>query len=209
MALFAAPLLALIDHAYVPGPILCGITVLSTAVAWRERAAIDRRIMAIALAGLAGGSIVGSGIMALLTGADLSVLFGLLILIMVGLSLGGLPIRATRPALVLGGAAAGILGTMCGVQGPPIALVLQHEAPARLRATLCAFFAAGSLVSLVALAAAGVFTARHLALGLQLLPGVPLGLLAARPIARRIDRRRARLAVLAISTLSAIALLLR
>jgi len=209
MALFAAPLLALCDQGFVPGPTLCAITVLSSAVAWRERAAIDRRIIAVALLGLAGGSALGVAILAMLAGLDLSRLFGALILLTVGLSLAGLQLRAGRPALLIGGAAAGILGTMCGVQGPPIALVLQHEPPERLRATLCAFFAIGGAISTLALALSGLFAMRQLGLALELLPGVPLGLALARPIARHIDRRRARFAVLTISALSAVALLLR
>ena len=107
------------------------------------------------------------------------------------------------------GVTTGWTSTMCGVQGPPIALVLQHEPPERLRATLCAFFAVGSAVSIAALAITGMFGAAQVGLGLQLLPGVPLGLAVARPLARHIDRRRARFAVLAISALSALALLLR
>jgi uncharacterized membrane protein YfcA len=209
MALFAVPLLALLDPALVPGPSLCAVMTLSAAVAWRERGAIDRRIVALALLGFAGGSVLGAIVLALLTGLNLSRLFGLLILAAVGLSLAGLQIRAGRLALLIGGTAAGLLGTMSGVQGPPIALVLQHEPPDRLRATLCAFFAVGSMVSLVALAATGVFGIGQVGFGLALLPGVPVGLALAPLLARRIDRRRARLCVLAISALSALALVLR
>jgi uncharacterized membrane protein YfcA len=209
MALFAAPLLALLDPAFVPGPALCAVSILSAAVAWREKDVIDCRIIAIALVGLAVGSAVGAIVLALLAGVDLSRLFAVLILAVVGLSLVGIHARASKPALLIGGAAAGILGTMCGVQGPPIALVLQHEPPARLRATLCAFFAGGSAISIAALAIAGIFGVHQLGLGLWLLPGVPLGLAVAQPLARRIDHRRARFAVLAISSLSALALLLR
>ena len=125
------------------------------------------------------------------------------------LSVAGLHIRTSKLALLIGGAAAGILGTVAGVQGPPIALVLQHEAPDRLRATLCAFFASGGVLSLLALAASGTFGIGELALGLELMPGVALGFAIAPVFARRIDRRRARTAVLTISTLSAITLLLR
>ena len=209
MALFAAPLLALLDPGFVPGPALCAVGVLSAAVAWREKGAIDRRIIAVALLGLAAGSGLGAGVLALLAGIDLSRLFAVLILAVVGLSLAGIHAHASRPALLIGGAAAGILGTMCGVQGPPIALVLQHEPPERLRATLCAFFAVGSAISIAALAITGIFGVDQVGLGLWLLPGVPLGLAVARPLARHIDRRRARFAVLAISSLSALALLLR
>lgn len=209
MALFAAPLLALIDPAFVPGPALCAVMALSAAVAWRERAFIDRRILFVALPGFSVGCAIGAVLLAVLIGRDLSRVFAALILAAVFLSVAGLRIPISRLALLIGGAASGILGTMAGVQGPPIALVLQHEAPNRLRATLCAFFASGSLVSLMALAAAGVFGVSKLGLGLELMPGVALGFAIAPAFARRIERRQARAAVLTISTLSALALLLR
>jgi uncharacterized membrane protein YfcA len=209
MALFAAPLLALVDPTLVPGPALCSVMVLSAVVAWRERQAVDRAIVGIALVGLAAGSALGAGVLRLLAGLDLSRVFAVLILVMVALSIAGLHVRTNRPTLLVGGAAAGILGTMSGVQGPPIALVLQHQPPDRLRATLCAFFSAGSIISLCALALSGMFGARQLEAALWLLPGVPLGVIAAAPLARHIDHRRARFAVLAISSLSAMALLLR
>src|SRR5581483_5296107 len=121
----------------------------------------------------------------------------------------GVRIDASRPALLLGGAASGVVGTMFGVHGPPIALVLQHERPERMRATLCAFFAVGCTLSLLALAAIGAFGAVQIGQALRLVPAVAVGLLVAPFISRRIDRQRARVAVLVISTLSALALLLR
>jgi uncharacterized protein len=209
MALFAAPLLALIDPALVPGPALCAVMALSAAVAWRERAAIDRRILFVALLGFSAGCAIGAVLLAVLIGRDLGRVFAVLILAAVFLSVAGLRIRISKLALLVGGAASGILGTMAGVQGPPIALVLQHEAPDRLRATLCAFFASGGLLSLLALAAAGTFGIGEIGRGLVLMPGVGLGLAIAPVFARRIERRQARAAVLTISTLSALALLLR
>ena len=208
MALCAAPLLALLDPAFVPGPALCAVVALSAAVAWRERTAIDRRIMTTALLGLAAGCVVGAILLALLAGRDLSQVFALLILGAVGLSVAGLPVPNGRLALLVGGAASGLLGTMSGVHGPPIALLLQHQPPDRLRATLCAFFAVGGLISLLALASAGLLGLTGLGLALELLPGVALGFAVAPIFARRVDRRRARAAVLTISTLAALALLL-
>lgn len=209
MALFAAPLLVLIDPGFVPGPALCTVIALSAAVAWRERRSIDRRVLTVSLLGLAVGCAVGAAALALLSGFDLARIFAVLILFAVFLSLVGLRPRTTRPVLLAGGAAAGVLGTMFSVHGPPIALVLQHEEPASLRATLCAFFTVGGLVSLLALAVAGLFGAAQIERGLELLPGVAIGLAAAPLLARRLDRRRTRICVLAISSLSALALLLR
>jgi uncharacterized protein len=209
MALCAAPLLALLDPAFVPGPALCAVVVLSAAVASRERAAIDRRIMATALFGLAAGCVLGAVLLRLLVGRDLGQVFAVLILAAVALSLTGLPVPSGRLALIVGGAASGVLGTMSGVHGPPIALLLQHQPPDRLRATLCAFFAVGGLISVLALIAAGLLGFAEIALALELLPGVALGFAVAPIFARHVDRRRARAAVLTISTLAALALLLR
>jgi uncharacterized membrane protein YfcA len=209
MALFAAPLLVLIDPAFVPGPALCAVIALSAAVAWRERAAIDRRILPMTLVGLAVGCTIGAALLALLSGFNLAPVFAILILLAVLLSVTGLRLGTGALVLLAGGVASGVLGTMFSVHGPPIALVLQHEPPDRLRATLCAFFTVGGLVSVLALAAAGIFGVGQIGLGLGLLPGVAIGLAMAPALSRRIDRRRARACVLAISALSAIALLLR
>jgi len=198
MALLAVPLLLLLDPAYVPGPSLC--TVMAPG---------DRRILVLGLLGFALGSLLGAAILRLLAGIDLSWLLGLLILAAIALSLAGLRIEAGRLTLLVGGTASGILSTMVGVQGPPIALALQHQPPDRLRATLCAFFASGSAVSLAALTATGLFGLRQARLGAALLPGVAIGFAVAPLLARRVDGRGARVCVLAISAASAVALLLR
>lgn len=208
MALLAAPLLALIDPAFVPAPMLCAVIVLSIAVAWRERVAIDSQTLGMALLGLLIGTAIGATVLVVLAGVRLGQVFAALILATVLLSVSGVRVHAGRTALLIGGAASGVVGTMFGVHGPPIALVLQHEPPERLRATLCAFFAVGCAISIAALAGIGALGMNQVGLGLELLPGVAIGLAMAPLIGRRIDRRRARVAVLTISTLSALALLL-
>jgi hypothetical protein len=207
MALLAAPLLALVDPALVPGPVLFAVMVLSAVVAWRERTTLNFRMLAPAILGLFIGTAIGTTLLALLVGWHFARVFAALILGAVLLSMLGMPIRAGRLALLIGGTASGILGTMAGVHGPPIALVLQHEPPERLRAMLCAFFAIGCAIALLALASIGAFGIVEVGLSLRLLPGVAVGLVFAPIIAGRIDRRRARIAVLVISALSALALL--
>jgi uncharacterized membrane protein YfcA len=209
MALLAAPLLLLVDPSLVPGPMLCATMVLSIAVVWREWSAIDRNILRVAFVGLAIGCVIGAIVMAVLTGLNLAKVFGAIILVIVLLSVLGLHIRATGPSLLLGGVASGILGTMFGVHGPPIAIVLQHEPPERLRATLCAFFAVGCGISLVMLGVIGSFGFSGMELGLLLLPGVAIGFACGPFLGRMLNRQRARIAVLTISTLSALALLWR
>ena len=98
---------------------LCSVVVLSLAVGWRERAAIDRHVLVLALSGLLGGSAIGAAVLVLLAGVHLAPIFAVVILATVLLSVVGPTRRASRPALLLGGAAAGVVGTMFGVHGPP------------------------------------------------------------------------------------------
>ena len=60
LALFVVPVLALIDPAYIPGPMLLAGTVLAAMTAWRERHAVDRPGLCLSLAGLLVGAIVGA-----------------------------------------------------------------------------------------------------------------------------------------------------
>ena len=209
MALVAAPLLALLDSRFVPVPTLIAVMLLSASVAWQNRRDIDRTILPAAVSGLLIGCCAGAALLAVLSGAHLDRVFALLILGAVVVSLSGIRVPLSRSALWVGGAASGLLGTMSGAHGPPIALVLQHEPPQRLRATLCAFFTVGCAMSLAMLGFSRLFGWVEIRAGLELLPGVAIGLLIGSALSRTINRRRARYAVLIMSALSAIALLFR
>ena len=210
MALLAAPLLILVDPALVPGPMLCAVVV---SVGGRSAGVNVPRSIATFLASLSSAlssaASPGRGVLHLLAGIRLAPIFACVILATIALSVIGPRVSATRPALLIGGAAAGVVGTMFGVHGPPIAIVLQHEPPDRLRATLCAFFAVGCVISLLALGFIGDFSIGQMTVGLAMLPGVAIGFACAPLLSRVMTRRRARIAVLTTSTLSALALLSR
>lgn len=209
LALLVVPLLALIDVRLIPGPMLLASVALAVMMAYRGRAAIDRPALALSLVGLCVGTAVGALGLSLVAPDRLTKLFGLLILAAVLVSLFGPSVRASRGALLAGGGAAGIMGTMVGIHGPPIALVFQNAEPAQARAMLGAFFAVGYAISVVALAAVGLFGRQELALGLVLLPGVGVGYATAPLLGGFLDRRRLRIFILAISGASALLLLVR
>src|SRR5580704_5971614 len=190
LALFVVPLLALIDVRLVPGPMLLASVALAVMMAHRGRAAIDRRELGLSLIGLCIGTAVGAWGLSLVAPASLTQLFALLILLAVLVSLLGAGVRVSRGALLAGGGAAGVMGTMVGIHGPPIALVFQNAEPAEARAMLGAFFAVGYAMSVVALAVVGLFGRQELLLGLLLLPGIGLGYAVAPLVARFLDRRR-------------------
>jgi uncharacterized membrane protein YfcA len=209
LALFVVPVLALLDPGYVPGPMLLAGTVLAAMTAYRERDAIDRKGLSISLLGLAAGTIAGAIALHLASGPNVQRLFGALILAAVIVSALGLQVTASVRNLLLGGGAAGLMGTMVGIHGPPIALVFQNAEPRAARAMLGAFFTIAYLGSVGALALFGLFGNAELGRTLVLLPGVALGLAAA-PLTRRfIDCDRLRLGILAVAAISGVLLVLK
>jgi len=208
-ALLAAPILALIEPRFVPGPALLAGSALALVTAWRDRADLERRGLALSLAGYVVGTVAGAFALKGLAGPHLMKVFGVLVLVAVAISVCGLRIMPTPRAMLVGGTASGVMGTMASLSGPPIALVFQNAEPARARATLGAFFFVSYLISVTAIAAVGHFGRHELVLAAVLLPGVAIGLWLGRYLAGRVDARRLRVALLAISTLSAVSLLLR
>ena len=198
-ALLAAPLLALISPALVPGPVLLSSLALSTLTAWRERAQIDRRGVAMALAGRVPGAALAGLAIGWLPAERYELLFGGVVLLAVGLSFTGRAFRTTPRALLAAGFASGLMGTLTSVGGPPMALVYQHASGPVLRATLNAYFALGCIVSIGVLALAGRFGLAELQAGAALLPPVALGFLFSSFSRDWIDRGRARAAVLALA----------
>jgi uncharacterized protein len=209
LALLVVPLLALIDSTYVPGPMLMAGAVLAGMTAWRERHAVDRVGICLSLGGLLIGTVLGAVALRALQGPVLPKVFGILVLLAVILSIFGPPLKATARSLSVAGGAAGIMGTMVGIHGPPIALVFQNAEPAVARAMLGAFFMVAYLGSVVALFVVGLFGWSELVRAAILLPGVGLGLVVAPFIAPLVNRSRLKWTILAVSAVSALALLTR
>jgi uncharacterized protein len=209
LALLVVPLLALIDTRFIPGPMLFAGIALAAATAYRDRAAIDRATLGLSLVGLTLGTCVGAIALKLVGRAYLPKLFGALILLAVLISVASRRVAMTPRTLLAGSTASGIMGTMVGVHGPAISLVLQNEDPAQVRAMLGAFFVAGYAIAVAALALLGVFGRHELGLGMALLPGVGIGYLVAPAISKFINTAVLRIAILIVSSVSAVGLLLR
>lgn len=207
MGLLAAPLLAIADPGFLPLSTIIAVIPLGIGAAWRERDAVARRDVAIALAGRVVGVAAGSWAAATTGHGFLASMVAVSVLIAVVGSMTGLSFATTDRNLALAGAASGFTGTAAGVGGPPMGLTYQHASPAILRATLSAFFAVGAVASFVGLAIAGEVDRHRLGLALVVLPGVPLGLVLSRPLIGRLPAERVRPLVLTVCAASALALL--
>lgn len=205
----AAPLLVLIDPAFIPAPGQIAATVLVVLIMWRDRAGIDRRGVGWTLSGRLPGTILGGAAVAGLSATSLEAMFGVLLLLGVLLSAGNYRVRRSRPVLLGVGALSGLMGTATSVGGPPLALVYQHESGPLVRGTLSFIFLVGSFVSLATLVAFGELNADDLRIGLAISPGMIVGFLVSSRLAPVLDTRSLRPAILALAGVAAVAVLVK
>jgi len=209
MALVVVPILAPVDPGFIPGPMLLAGSLLTAMTAHAERDAIDTKGMGASLVGLSAGTVIGAVALRLASGHDVSRVFGLLLLVAVLISVFGKPVAMSARNLMLAAGASGVMGTMIGVHGPAMSLVFQGAEPKTARAMLGAFFTVAYLGGVVALALVGLFGKSEIIRAIILLPGVVAGLALA-PLTRRlIDRRRLRVAILAVATISGVLLIVK
>ena len=207
LGMIASPMLLLADPDFIPVAIMLAVLPLTFTIAWVDRQHIAPRDVGFALAGRIPGTIAGALVVASLSDRFLAVLVAGSVLLAVVASITGRLFRPTDRALVVAGLASGFAGTTTGVGGPPMALTYQNSDPATMRATISAFFAIGSVMSITALWLAGEIGVRQLQLTAMILPGVVLGVVTARVVKEHLRPEVVRPAVLAICTTAAIALL--
>lgn len=171
-----APAVALIRPDLLPATILLLATVLTLGTWFRERSAIDWKLFGWALIGRMPGTVVGVMLVMYLSSEYLVLMLSFTILagVVSGFQ-GWSPTARPRNVLVAGGLS-GVLGTATSIGGPPMSLVMRAFQPARIRATLGAYFTVGSMISLVALWLGGSLQENHLVVAMSLLPIVLLGL---------------------------------
>jgi uncharacterized membrane protein YfcA len=207
LGMIASPLLLIADSDFIPAALMLTVLPLTFTVAWIDRSHIEPRDVGFALAGRIPGTIAGALVVASLSDRFLAVMVAASVLLAVVASITGRLFQPTSRALVVAGLASGFAGTTTGVGGPPMALTYQNSDPATMRATISAFFSIGSLMSIGALALAGEVGVRQWQLSALILPGVGLGLVAARRVKHLLQPEVVRPAVLVICTVAAIALL--
>ncbi|HET9546275.1 MAG TPA: sulfite exporter TauE/SafE family protein [Desertimonas sp.] len=204
--MLAAPVLALVDEQLVPGAVLLlGLTV-ALIVAWDERGALDWLGIRWALVGRVLGTLAGAYAVTRLDHDAMAITLGVLVLVAVAISLTGWHVRPTTSTLVGAGMMSGVMGTFTSVGGPPMALVYQREEAAKLRSTLAGFFVFGASLALLVLTVSGEVGKRQVVDGLLLLPGLLVGVTLSRLLAPYLDRGWTRAGVLALSALTAVAL---
>ena len=208
-AMVSVPLLALISLDFVPGPTIFVNLFLTVLMLKDGRATIVRQEMLCLLPAILTGTVLGAVVLAHVPLATLGVLFALLVLLAVVVTFIVKVQCLTPSGLIIGGVAAGLMGTTSGIHGPPLAVIYQHEPIQKIRATLALVFLIAYTLSLLALALAGEFNVALAVTGLLLLPGLLLGFQLGKRVRQRVSPARARMITLAIASVSAVMLLVK
>jgi uncharacterized membrane protein YfcA len=204
MNVIAAPILAVLDPDFVPGPAIVAAVILTVLVARREREHIDRRGVGWALAGRVPGTVAGALLVAAIPERGVTVTVGCAVLLAVALTVSGIRLRPDRPTLLVAGAVSGFASTVSSVGGPPMAVVYANEPGPVIRGTLSFIFVIGGVMSLGALIAVGDFGRTEAILSVLLLVPGTLGFLASKRLAAHLDAGTTRNAVLAVAVLGAV-----
>ena len=209
IGLLAAPIIALVDPALIPGTLIMIATLVTLMVLVREREDIDLHGAKWALVGRIPGTVAGALLLLILPERGLAIMLAVVVLAGVGLtSLGWIPV-ARRRNVVLAGAASGVLGTATAIGGPPMALVWQRKTGADLRSTMSGFFLVGSIMSICALAATGAVNGHTMVMFAILVPAAALGYVLSRGFNRVLDPNRLRWLAIGVSALGAVLLISR
>ena len=209
IGMLAAPVVAIVDPALIPGTLIMLATLVTLMVSVRERGDIDFRGTGWALVGRVPGTIAGALLLAALPERALTVLLAGVVLVGVVLtSVGWIPLPHRRN-VVIAGATSGLLGTATSIGGPPMALVWQRNTGARLRGTMAGFFLIGSLLSLAALGGTGAVDRHTLATFALLLPAAVAGYVLSRYVNRVLDPVRLRRLAIGVSVVGALVLIIR
>lgn len=175
LALIAAPILFLLDPAFVPAPVTLSALALSLANAWSFRHSISFRGLKYAFLGRVPGTIAGGLLLLWISQESLALWLGASVLIAVALSAKNMTLQPTPTYLAGAGFLSGFMGTSSSIGGPPMALVLQYQEADYIRANMSAFFVVSSIMSLIVLFFVGRLGALELSLSMPLLPASILG----------------------------------
>lgn len=207
MSVVAAPVVVLLAPDLMPVALLVPSASLPVLQLWHGERDIAWGPLRWALGARMLFTAAGVAVVAVLSARAIAALVGVLILVTVALSVRTLELRASPRNAAVAGAISGVSGTAAAIGGPFLALVLQHERPERVRASLAVFFLAGSALAVGGLAIGGEVTRVQLVTGAALVPFALLGYALAAPVRVRVDPPRFRRYVLGFCVVASLAVI--
>ena len=209
VALVAGPALLVVDPAFLPGPMIVATMLLTVRHLVAEGGEADLGVVRRASLGVPAGLVLGFGVVAFADESMMRIVVGAVIVIASGLLLAGAQLRRSPRTDVVGGGAFSFSLLAAGIPGPAAAIAFNDLKPSCYRGTIGYLGIPVSLLSLGLLVTAGEFGSHELELTAWVLPGIGIGLVAARFVRPHLDRAWFRPAVLWVALLGGAAVVVR
>lgn len=208
-AICSVPFLSLVDPALAPAPQILLALPLSLSVLIADFRAVDWKGAGRILIGAMPGAALGALILTAGNHRVNDVAVAAIVLFAVLVIARGWKIPK-KPATEVGaGALSASFSVICGVDGPPLALLYYSTPGPTLRATLALLFLVNGCLAIGVRAATGDMALSHLVVALACAPGLAAGLYVGRKYGTKLEARPLRMGVLVIASLSAAGLLVR
>ncbi|MCG8470394.1 MAG: sulfite exporter TauE/SafE family protein [Desulfobacterales bacterium] len=209
LGLVAVPLLILIDPVFAPGAFLVASLFQNIIMARRNYLGVRREWLSSIVPGLVAGTFFAFLVLRCLKGPGVELAIGVTILTAVMISAAGFTLKVTSRRLLSGASLAGVMGTLAGVPGPPLILLIQNERGEEIRANLALSFLVGGAFSIASLYFAGRFGMFQFCMGLSMIPGILLGASLGGRLSPFLDGPRLRPTLLLLVGLGGVALVSR
>lgn len=175
LAIVAAPILFYLDPMYIPAPVTIAALTNCIFTTIYYRAHLSLEVLWVAMLARIPGSIVGVGLLLIISTQQLAVLMALTIGIGMWLNYQRFPMAINGRNLSIAGFTSGLMGTSTSIGGPPMAILMQGQRANTIRGNLAAFFIFSCVVSLLVLLPAGYLGVAQWNLAWPLIPAALLG----------------------------------
>jgi uncharacterized membrane protein YfcA len=133
------------------------------------------------------------------------IVFGILLLIATYMSAKNWNIVATKKNITIAGTASGLMGTLTGIGGPPMAIVYQNSSARKVVATLNMFFGIGALFSVILFIYFDLINLPEVMKSIYLAPALVIGTyVGRRSVIRDFVNRNLKSLIIAVCFISAI-----
>lgn len=207
VVLVAAPIVALAAPHLLPSVVVAPSMAANGLVALRERRHRDAPLLARLVVWQLPGMAAGLWLLVQIGGDDrlLALVVALVVLALVLVGLSPWRPRRTRRTEAVAAMTAGVAGALSGTNGPPLAVLMAHDPPGLLRATLPAYFVIAQVLLLVGWGATGHLTGEAMATGLLAVPASLAGAwVGQRVLATRLTPVMVRASVLVLAVGAAV-----
>ena len=205
-----AGILVLLKPSMVPSCIILMGSFLALSNAMLSYKDIIKVDLIYSFTGRVIGSILAMPLIFLTLGTDYYlIVFGVLLLIATYLSAKKWNIVATKKNITIAGTASGIMGTLTGIGGPPMAIVYQNSSAPKVVATLNMFFGIGALFSVLLFVYFDLINLPEVMKSIYLSPGLVIGTyIGRRGIVRKFVNRNLKNLIIAVCFISALVIIL-